>query len=67
MNFLGKYYNKLDNIDSLIVDIEKRSDITSVSYAEPKFNKFVDYIWILFLISFLFILEWFLRRRLGLH
>ena len=65
-NSNGRFYT-LDNIDSLIVDIEKRSDITSVSYAEPKFNKFVDYIWILFLISFLFILEWFLRRRLGLH
>lgn len=65
-NSNGRFYT-FTNIDSLIVDIEKRSDITSVSYAEPEFNKFVDYIWILFLISFLFILEWFLRRRLGLH
>jgi hypothetical protein len=65
-NSNGRFYT-FANIDSLIVDIEKRSDITSVSYAEPEFNKFVDYIWILFLISFLFILEWFLRRRLGLY
>lgn len=65
-NSKGRFYT-LNNIDSLINDINNRSDIVSVSYAEPQYNRLVDYIWILFIITFLFVLEWFLRRRLGLQ
>lgn len=65
-NSNAKFYT-LERVDDIILDLEKRSDIASVSYEEPKFNKLIDYVWILILITSLFIIEWFVRRRIGLQ
>lgn len=65
-NSNAKFYT-LDKVDDLILDLEKRSDIAAISYEEPKFIKLIDYVWILILIASLFIIEWFVRRRIGLQ
>ena len=57
----------LKDIDRLVLDIENRKDIAAVSYEEPKFSKLIDFLWFLILIIFLFTLEWFVRRRVGLQ
>lgn len=60
----GQFY-ELKNINQLLNDIEKRKDITEMSYSEASFNDLIDYKWLFFLIVLIFGTEWFLRRWFG--
>lgn len=60
----GKFY-PLKNYQSLIDDIEKRQDITTMSFEETSFNKLIDYIMVLLLLFGCLAGEWFLRRYWG--
>jgi len=60
----GKFY-QLKDYSKLLNDIEKRGDITTVSFEETNFNKLIDYVSILILLFLLLASEWFLRRYLG--
>ncbi|MBM3186931.1 MAG: hypothetical protein FJZ67_11585, partial [Bacteroidetes bacterium] len=60
----GKFY-QLKNYLQLINDIEKRGDITTISFEETAFNKFIDYLVVIMLLVTLLSSEWFLRRYLG--
>jgi hypothetical protein len=60
----GKFY-QLKDYSKLLNDIEKRGDITTVSFEETNFNKLIDYVSILILLFLILASEWFLRRYLG--
>lgn len=62
----GKFY-PLKDFQSLIEDLKKRKDITSVSFEEISFNDLIDYKLIFFLLLILLSLEWFLRRWFGAY
>ncbi len=63
-NSNGKFY-QLKNLDRLLDDIEKRSDIVTITSDESTFKDFIDFKWLFFLLIVLLGTEWFLRRRLG--
>lgn len=65
-NSKGQFYS-LKDYQKLVDNIQKREDITSVSYQESSYNSLLDYIWILILICFLLSLEWFLKRWNGYY
>lgn len=60
----GKFY-ELRNIDRMLDDIEKRTDIVTITSDESTFKDFIDFKWLFFLLIVLLGTEWFLRRRLG--
>jgi hypothetical protein len=60
----GKFYFLKDN-QKLINDIEKRGDITTISFEETAFNKLIDYLVVILLLIALLASEWFIRRFLG--
>ncbi len=60
----GKFY-PLRDYQQLINDIEKRGDITVISFEETAFNKLIDYLAIILLLITLLVSEWFLRRYWG--
>jgi hypothetical protein len=60
----GSFY-QLKDYQKLLNDIEKREDITTISFEETEFNKLIDYLSILILLFLLLAAEWFLRRYLG--
>jgi hypothetical protein len=60
----GKFY-QLKDYQRLINDIEKRGDITTISFEETAFNKLIDYLVVILLLITLLSGEWFLRRYLG--
>jgi hypothetical protein len=62
----GKFY-RLNNYKSLIDEIEKRQDITTMSFEETSFNKLIDYLFIFILIFVCLAGEWFLRRYFGTY
>lgn len=57
------YYPK--KIDAMILDINSRNDIVTVSYKEKSFKDLIDYKWIFFLIIILSSFEWFIRKFNG--
>ncbi|NVK64181.1 MAG: hypothetical protein HWE22_06310 [Flavobacteriales bacterium] len=63
-NSNGKFY-KLRYADKLLDDIDKRTDIVTITSQESTFKDFIDYKWLFFLLIILLGTEWFLRRRLG--
>jgi len=65
-NSNGKFYT-LKNMDKLLDDIDKRTDIVTITSDESTFKDFIDYKWLFFLLIVLFGVEWFLRRRLGAY
>jgi hypothetical protein len=60
----GKFY-QLKDYQQLINDIEKRGDITTISFEETAFNKLIDYLAVILFLIILLASEWFLRRYLG--
>lgn len=60
----GKFY-LLKDYAQLLNDIEKRGDITTISFEETSFNKLIDYLTVVLLLILLLASEWFLRRYLG--
>jgi hypothetical protein len=60
----GKFY-LLKDYQKLINDIEKRGDITTISFEETAFNKLIDYLMVILLLITLLASEWFIRRFLG--
>ncbi|MFK7783603.1 MAG: hypothetical protein AB8B56_00735 [Crocinitomicaceae bacterium] len=60
----GKFYT-LGAMDKLLNDIDKRTDIVTITSDESTFKDFIDYKWLFFLLIILLGLEWFLRRRVG--
>jgi hypothetical protein len=60
----GNFY-QLKDYQKLLNDIEKREDITTISFEETEFNKLIDYLSILIILFLLLAAEWFLRRYLG--
>ena len=60
----GKFY-LLKDYQKLINDIEKRGDITTISFEETAFDKLIDYLIVVLLLIALLASEWFLRRFLG--
>jgi hypothetical protein len=60
----GKFY-LLKDYQKLINDIEKRGDITTISFEETAFNKLIDYLMVILLLIALLASEWFIRRFLG--
>lgn len=60
----GKFY-LLKNLDQLLDDIEKRSDIVTITSDESTFKDFIDFKWLFFLLILLLSGEWFIRRRIG--
>jgi hypothetical protein len=65
-NSNGKFYT-LKNINRMLDDIDKRTDIVTVTSDESTFKDIIDYKWLFFLIIVLLGLEWFLRRRVGAY
>lgn len=65
-NSNGKFYT-LKNINRMLDDIDKRTDIVTVTSDESTFKDIIDYKWLFFLIIVLLGLEWFLRRRIGAY
>lgn len=63
-NSNGKFY-QLKNASKLLNDIDKRTDIVTITSDESTFKDFIDFKWLFFLLIVLLGLEWFLRRRLG--
>jgi hypothetical protein len=62
----GNFY-RLSNYEALIDSIDKRQDITTMSFEETSFNKLIDYL-IVFLLLFLCLAgEWFFRRYFGTY
>jgi hypothetical protein len=62
----GKVY-ELKNYTSLLNELDKRDDITSVSYREASFDGLIDYKWLFILLLLFLSMEWFLRRYLGAY
>ena len=60
----GKFY-QLKDYQQLINDIDKRGDITTISFEETAFNKLLDYVVVILFLIILLASEWFLRRYLG--
>lgn len=60
----GKFY-KLRSAHKLLDDIDKRTDIVTITSQESTFKDFIDYKWLFFLLIILLGAEWFFRRRLG--
>ncbi len=60
----GEFY-QLKNFESLIDDIGKRQDITTMSFEETSFNKLIDYLVVFLLLFSCLAGEWFLRRYWG--
>ena len=60
----GSFYS-LKNTKNLLTDIDKRKDIVNISYQESNFSNLIDWKVLFFIISSLFILEWFIRRYNG--
>lgn len=63
-NSNGKFY-ELKNINKMLDDIDKRTDIVTITSDESTFKDIIDYKWLFFLLIILLGLEWFLRRRVG--
>lgn len=63
-NSSGKFYT-LKNINKMLDDIEKRTDIVTITSDESTFKDIIDFKWLFFLLIVLLGLEWFLRRRVG--
>ena len=51
--------------EQLLSALNKREDITSVSYQHKKLKELIDTPWIFILVMMLLSLEWFLRKRSG--
>jgi hypothetical protein len=62
----GKVF-ELKKYTSLLTELSKRDDITSVSYREASFDGLIDYKWLFILLLLFLGLEWFLRRYLGAY
>jgi hypothetical protein len=62
----GKFY-PLSQVSNLMVDIENREDMVSVSYKESSFESLIDYKILFVILILLFGVEWFLRRRWGAY
>ncbi len=63
-NSNGKFYT-LKNINRMLDDIDKRTDIVTVTSDESTFKDIIDFKWLFFLLIILLGTEWFLRRRVG--
>lgn len=55
------------NLSTLADKINAREDIVSMSFENKKLDDLIDFKWLLFLILFLFGLEWLLRKRAGTY
>ena len=63
-NSNGKFYT-LKNVNRMLNDIDKRTDIVTVTSDESTFKDIIDFKWLFFLLILLLGGEWFLRRRIG--
>lgn len=63
-NTNGSFYYPTE-LSSIVLDINNRDDIVTVSYKEKSFKDLIDYKWILFLIITLLSIEWFIRKFNG--
>ncbi len=63
-NSNGKFYT-LKNINRMLDDIDKRTDIVTITSDESTFKDIIDFKWLFFLLIILLGTEWFLRRRVG--
>lgn len=62
----GTFY-PLKDADKLLNEIEKRSDITTIQYADSGFTALIDWKWLFVLLILLLATEWFLRRWWGTY
>jgi hypothetical protein len=62
----GKFY-PLSKANNLLIDINEREDMVSVSYKESSFESLIDYKLLFIVLILLFGVEWFLRRRWGAY
>lgn len=62
----GLFYT-LNNTENLLSDIDNCNDIVNISYQESNFLNLIDWRILFFIISSLFILEWFIRRYNGTY
>jgi hypothetical protein len=62
----GKVY-LLKDYALLLNDLDRRDDITTISYKEASFDGLIDFKWIFILLLLFLGLEWFLRRWLGAY
>lgn len=62
----GRFY-QLNNTSQLINDIKERKDIANISYQESKFLDLIDWKMLLYIITFLLSVEWFIRRYSGFY
>lgn len=63
-NSNGKFYT-LKNVNRMLDDIDKRTDIVTITSDESTFKDIIDFKWLFFLLIVLLGAEWFLRRRVG--
>jgi len=54
-----------NQLKKLVIDLNKRDDIKSVSYTEKKLTDLINLKWIFFLLLTLLSIEWFMRKRNG--
>ena len=62
----GKVF-QLEKYQSLLGELEKRGDITTMSFKESSFDGLIDFKFLFFLLLILLVGEWFLRRWLGAY
>ena len=62
----GKVFN-LKKYSDLLNTLEKRGDITTISFKEASFDGLIDFKWIFALLLLFLGLEWFFRRWLGAY
>ncbi len=58
-------FHELKNADKLLKELETRSDIAVVQYADSGYTSLIDWWWFFALLILIFGAEWFLRRRWG--
>lgn len=62
----GKFY-RLANYNQLLLDMKKRTDITTVQYEDNGYQALIDWWWVFVLLIVFFGSEWFLRRFWGAY
>lgn len=65
-NSNGKFYT-LKNTQQLLKDLEKREDITTVSYEQAEVSSILDFVFLLIFLLLLLGTEWFIKRWNGYY
>ncbi len=60
----GQFY-ALEDVNQIYEDLNQRTDLVNVSYAESKFIDLIDWKVLFFIVIVALMVEWFIRRYLG--